>query len=99
MTYSIDSLPFSFLPGLGVAWVVGMWVLTAIVHLGFALAIYNDAEQLWRHFRRRTFFVGGGLWALATLLGGVLVVGVYWFVHHSTLRPQPAKEGEGTGKP
>ena len=48
-----------------------------------------------RHFRRRTFFVGGGLWALATLLGGVLVVGVYWFVHHSTLRPQPAKEGEG----
>ena len=89
MNFSIDSFPGSLIPGAGVVSVFGMWILTAVVHIGFALAILADAEQLWRHLRRKTFFVGGGLWALATLLGGVVVVGIYWLIHHSSLRPQP----------
>ena len=89
MNLSIDSFPGILVPGAGVAWIIGVWVLTAIVHIFFALAILGDAEQLWRQFHRKTFFAGGGLWALATLLGGVTVVGVYWFIHHSSLRPQP----------
>ena len=65
-----------------------LWILTAIVHIGFALAVLNDSQMLWTHLRRKTFFVGRGLWALATLLGGVFVAAIYWSIHHSTLRPQ-----------
>lgn len=62
-------------------------LMTAIVHVGFAFAIWTDSGLMWRRLRRNTFLVSGGIWALATLLGGVFVAGVYWLVHHSTLRP------------
>lgn len=69
------------------------WLLTAIVHVGFAFAVAADSGLLWRHFRRNTFLVSGWLWALATLLGGVFIAGIYWLVHHSNLRPQqPANQ-------
>ena len=73
---------------LGIAWIFAVSILTAIVHIAFAGAVLADSGAMWRHLRRKTFFVSGGIWALATLLGGVFVAGVYWLVHHSTLRPQ-----------
>lgn len=66
---------------------IAYWILIFIVHVGFAFAVLADSGLMWRHFRRNTFLVGGAVWALATLLGGVFVVAVYWLVHHSTLRP------------
>lgn len=87
MNLTLNSFP-SILPGVGVVWVFAFWILTALIHISFAFAVLNDAQMLWRHLRRHTFFVGGGLWALATLLGGVFVAAVYWLIHHSTLRPQ-----------
>ena len=69
------------------AWIVIVWLLTAIVHIGFASAVWADAANLWRQFRRTTVLVGGGFWALATLLGGVFVALAYWVIHHSILRP------------
>ena len=60
---------------------------TAIVHVGFAFAVWTDSGLMWRRLRRNTFLVSGGIWALATLLGGAFVAGVYWLIHHSTLRP------------
>jgi len=65
------------------------WLLTGIVHIAFAFAVWVDSGQMTVRQNRSTFLVGGGLWALATLIGGIMVVAVYWLVHHSTLRSQP----------
>jgi hypothetical protein len=104
MNVSLDSFPFGFLPGAGLVWVLAVWILTAIVHVSLAFAVLADTQLLWKHFRRHTFLVGGGLWALATLLGGVFVAAIYWLIHHSTLRPQqppPAlpEKPEAAGNP
>ena len=58
-------------------------VLALIVRIAFASAIYNDAQV------RPARFVKPRIWGLATLLGGVLTVGVYWLIHFSTLAPPP----------
>ena len=71
----------------GVVLLLITWLFAAIVHIGFAAAVWADAANLWHQFRRNTFFVGGGLWALATLIGGVFVAVAYWVIHHSSLRP------------
>ena len=71
----------------------GFWIATVVIHIAFAVAVYTDSEYLWGHFRRKTFLVGGGMWALATLLGGVFVAAIYWLIHHSTLRPHRMAPG------
>lgn len=58
------------------------WVLIIIVHIAFAAGVFADASE-----RRGLQFVAPFVWALATLVGGVFVAGVYWAVHCSTLRP------------
>ena len=74
---------------------IGLWgvvagILTVIIDVAFACAVFRDADSLWQSERRKTFLVGGLVWALATLLGGVFVAGVYWVIHHSALRaPSP----------
>jgi hypothetical protein len=83
--------PDSLIP---LAWVLIVWISTAVVHIGFAMAVLSDAEFLWKHLRRKTFFVGANFWAFATLLGGVVVAGLYWAIHHSTLRLQSAPKPE-----
>ena len=88
MNLTFNSFLGNFIPGAGFVWAFALWILTAIVHIGFALAVLKDSQMLWTHLRRKTFFVGRGLWALATLLGGVFVAAIYWSIHHSTLRPQ-----------
>ena len=59
---------------------IGVAVLSLVVHVAFALAVYNDAGK------HRTLLVGPVIWTLATLLGGVFAAAVYWAMHHSTLR-------------
>jgi hypothetical protein len=96
MNTSLNSFA-EFISGSGVMWVLAIGVLTAVVHVAFAIAVLIDAGNLERLFRRRTFFVGGLLWALATLLGGVIVAAIYWLMHHSTLgfwRPPRRSDAE-----
>ena len=57
-------------------------IALAIVHIAFAIAVFSDAN------RSRTFLVKGWVWTLATLLGGLFVVGIYWVIHHSSIRSQ-----------
>lgn len=59
-----------------------------VIHLTLALAIYRDADQIERS-GFSTVFVGRFLWTFMTLIGGLLVVTVYWLMHHSTLRRDP----------
>ncbi len=89
----------SDLPGLVMLLLVGgFWLVCLIVHICLALAVWHDSRKMVQVHRRGTFLVGGGIWALATLLGvvavvgGVVVVGIYWAIHHSTLRPPPLAE-------
>ena len=62
-------------------------VLTFIVHVCFATAVVQDIRR-GRQEGRNPWLVGTEIWALATLLGGVFVVGIYWLMHHSSLNMQ-----------
>jgi len=64
-----------------------VFVLLAIVHVAFALAVLRDAEFIARR-GEGLFLVGAGMWAFAALLGGVTIVVAYWAIHYSTLRPR-----------
>lgn len=70
-------------------------VIGAIVHIGFALSVWADAANMVRYQQRSTFLLGGTFWALATLMGGVFVVGVYWLIHHSNLRSRWPPKDQG----
>ena len=56
----------------------------AVVHIGFALNILADGDEL-RSQGSKPLLAGTLLWCLATLLGGVFVAAIYWLVNHSTL--------------
>ena len=58
-------------------------VITAVVHIAFAIALFRDATNLPAD--RKPIFVGRIIWFLATLVGGVFVAAIYWVMHHSRL--------------
>lgn len=64
-------------------------IITIIVHIGFAVAVFRDATHLRDPLNlrspRKPIFVGRVIWFLATLIGGVFVTGIYWVMHHSRL--------------
>lgn len=70
---------------------------TALVHLCFAIAVWDDIQRI-RNAGQKPRFAGGILWALAVLFGGVVVLACYWLMHHSTLNqfsqplPEPVPE-------
>ncbi|HSI14498.1 MAG TPA: hypothetical protein VK961_20780 [Chthoniobacter sp.] len=88
---------FFLTPGMMSFWIIGVWIITAIVHVGFAAAVLADAGMMPHKLRREPILVGGVIWALATLLGGVFVAVVYWLVHHSTLCPSQRTDAPASG--
>lgn len=73
---------FAFLSALsGVVFVI----LTVLIHIVFAIAVYRDATRL---DRVRTLIIAGpAIWGIATLIGGVITAAIYWAMHHSRLNP------------
>ena len=67
-----------------IVWLASV-LLTVIVHLAFAFAVGKDAGNLPRN--RKPYFAGKTIWFLGVLLGGPLLAGVYWIMHHSTICP------------
>jgi len=59
-------------------------IVNAFIHILFAGAVAKDAGQLQK-MGQRPALVSAPTWAFATLLGGVFIAAVYWFIHHSTL--------------
>ena len=76
----------NFLSGwtqLAALWAIVVAVLTILIHIVFAIAVYRDATRLDQ--TRSLIIVGPGIWCIATLLGGVITAAIYWVMHHSRL--------------
>lgn len=63
-------------------WTIGFSVLQFAVSIILAVVVYRDATRL-----QTTIFMGPGIWCLATLVGGVVTMALYWAMHHSRLNP------------
>ena len=63
-------------------------LLTAIVHIAFALAVLRDANRMTAAGTDPAF-VHPAVWGMATLLGGVVPAALYWAIHHWRLRREP----------
>ena len=59
-------------------------VIRVVLHLLFAAAVAKDAGLIIKQ-GRTTWLVSGLTWAFATLIGGVFVAAIYWFIHYSNL--------------
>ena len=83
-----DSWLFDFLVEWGqvtTLWAIGTTLLTILMHVVFAVAVYRDATRLDR--TRTLIIVGPAIWGIATLVGGVITAAIYWAMHHSRLNP------------
>ena len=92
MKFNITDSEFTGLFAFLAAWsqVVGLWavgiaILTVLIHIVFAIAVYRDATRLDR--TRALIIVGPGIWCIATLISGVITAAIYWAMHHSRLNP------------
>ncbi len=59
-------------------------IISALVHVVFAGGVARDAGLLHK-LGRKPALVSAHIWAFATLVGGVFVAAIYWFIHHSNL--------------
>lgn len=66
-------------------------LINAVLHVIFAGAVAKDAGDLYK-IGQKTAMVSAGTWAFATLIGGVIVAAIYWFIHHSTITRPSIRE-------
>ena len=82
--YPIEALWVLFIGGVTICSVV----IVMVVHISFAVAVFRDATSL--PASRKPISVSPTIWLLATLLGGIFVVTLYWIMHHSRLNQSVA---------
>ena len=58
--------------------------ISALINVLFAGAVAKDAGDLTEN-GLPTILVSGLIWAFATLVGGVYIAAIYWFLHHSKM--------------
>ncbi|MHA7840320.1 MAG: hypothetical protein ACX932_00405 [Gammaproteobacteria bacterium] len=68
-------------------------LINGILHIIFAGSVARDGGALTKN-GGSTCLVSSLTWAFATLVGGVLVAAIYWFIHHSTLTRTTLLRGE-----
>jgi len=69
-------------------WPVIFFTFTALIHIAFSVAVYADAKQQTQYKPTGSVFVRPFTWSIAVLFGGVLIAGLYWIIHHSSLKQQ-----------
>lgn len=77
------------LAGLSATFIPLIWILMIVINVIFAAAVARDGGMLQRQ-GTGTVLVSPIVWSFAVLLGGVFVAGMYWLIHHSTLRQSRA---------
>lgn len=65
-------------------------VLTIVVHVALAVDVYRDCASCLGRGRARVL-AGPGIWAAATLIGGIITALVYWLMHNSMLNADVAR--------
>ena len=79
--------------GIGAFWFI--WILFAAAHIALAFGVWIEASAAEKS-GRRLFGLSSGWWAFATLVTGMVGIGIYWLIHESTLRPtEPAGTTDG----
>lgn len=71
-------------------------IINGLIHVLFAGAVARDAGLIQKSGQRPAL-VSPSTWAFATLIGGVMIAAVYWFIHHSTLT-RPISASKATTK-
>lgn len=88
--------------------VIALGALTFIVHLFSAIAVYRDGHALRMRANAEqpgapgTILVVPEIWAIATLIAGILMLAGYWILHHTALfarRPDFAVGAPAPGAP
>lgn len=69
-------------------WPIIVATVTAFIHIAFGVAVLNDASNLKSSNAKTLQFVSPFFWMLAVLMGGVMIAGFYWLIHHSTLNKE-----------
>ena len=70
-------------------------LINALIHFLFASAVANDCGKLIKQ-GLKPILTSPATWAFTTLLGGVYVAGLDWFLHHSTLTRHTGKQIKDT---
>ena len=82
----LSGILLSSVAGLLALVVAGAILLVRIV---FAIGVFIAARRIAAR-GSPTLFIGPVLWSLAVVCGGLLVVALYWLLHHSTLSRLPS---------
>ena len=83
----ISIAPFNLIPNMNAQLQsihIIILIINALIHVIFAGAVARDAGSLTQQ-NRSTHLVSPMTWAAATLIGGVFVAVLYWFMHHINL--------------
>jgi len=83
---------------IGATFVLISSLLSIIAHIAFALGVYIDGKRMMQQ-RTGPFLAGPFIWALLVFVGGPYLIAIYWLIHYSTLRQQPASESDQNTKP
>ena len=79
----MDNTLFQYLTGPIQTLSLLILIINGLLHLIFAGSVARDSGQMVKS-GSSTCLVSGLTWAFATLVGGVIVAAIYWFIHHST---------------
>lgn len=63
-----------------------LWAPLLTLHFILAIAVWATARRN-QHSGLELLYFSPFFWGIATLIGGVFVAGLYWVMHHSSLRP------------
>ncbi|MDO8954399.1 MAG: hypothetical protein Q7V63_06085 [Gammaproteobacteria bacterium] len=58
------------------------FILIIVLHLIFASGVAKDIGLLTKR-GLPTIIIPGYAWVLATLVGGIFTLAIYWLIHHS----------------
>ncbi len=83
---ALETLTQQFIPSMHAIQTLSLLLalINALIHVLFAGAVAKDAGRITK-LQNRPALVSATTWAFATLIGGVFVAAIYWFIHHSTL--------------